>query len=399
MDLYDAFGHYVDWNIISILLGMWMISFLLTDSGVVEYLVQRVFGGARSVFGLVFGMNILAGIVTLFVDNVLVVLLFVPLMIRLAKELGFDPVKSGIMVALSANFMGTALLLGDLPPQLLHVIFGAEFLDFIWMMNRPSSLIILLATFILTIIIVIKILIRGVSHDQRIFRERTSVEKIVIGDKTYFIVAISAFIAVIVLMSLRKPISDYLGYEVRLGVFPLFVATLSSIILVALRKTTFEKIVDEGIDLNAVLFYLSLFILVGTLEKTGVLNIIAESILPALGSLVIGYTVIYWVSGAVSSVVEHDAYILVMLKILKLLYDNGSLDNPWPFNWALLWAGTLGSNFTAAGAPALYVAFRLIEKDLGRRILPREIYMVTVPYALISLVICFFIGYIFWVAY
>jgi hypothetical protein len=39
----------------------------------------------------------------------------------------------------SANFMGTALLLGDLPPQMLHSVAGAEFFDFIWQFGRPSS--------------------------------------------------------------------------------------------------------------------------------------------------------------------------------------------------------------------------------------------------------------------
>ncbi|MGC9009836.1 MAG: SLC13 family permease [Sulfolobales archaeon] len=397
MDLYEAFGHYVDWNIISILLGMWMLSFFLTDSGAVEFIVHRISRSIKSVFGIVFVMNFLAGIVTMFVDNVLVVLLFVPLILKLAKEFGFDPVRSGIMVALSANFMGTALLLGDLPPQLLHVVFGAEFPDFIWMMNRPSSFIVLSLTFIPTLIIVSKILLRETG--KTLPRERFMEESISRVDKIYVIIALISFLTVIALMSLRKTISDLVGYNIRLGVFPLLVASVTAVILVSLRKTSFEKVVDEGIDLNAILFYITLFILVGSLEKTGVLDIIAGALAPATATISLGYTLIYWVSAAISSVVEHDAYILVMLKTLKLLYDNGSLHNPWPFNWALLWAGTLGSNFTAAGAPALYVAFRLIEKDLGRKILPKEIYRVTVLYTLVSLGICYLISYMIWVAY
>ena len=47
--------------------------------------------------------------------------------------------------------MGTALLLGDLPPQMLHSVSGAEFLDFIWMDGRPSSFPILMVTFVSTL--------------------------------------------------------------------------------------------------------------------------------------------------------------------------------------------------------------------------------------------------------
>ena len=52
------------------------------------------------------------------------------------------------MIGFSANFMGTALLLGDLPPQMLHSVAGAEFFDFIWQHGRPSSFPILMVTFI-----------------------------------------------------------------------------------------------------------------------------------------------------------------------------------------------------------------------------------------------------------
>ena len=55
------------------------------------------------------------------------------------------------MIGFSANFMGTAMLLGDLPPQMLHSVAGAEFFDFIWQHGRPSSFPILMMTFILTL--------------------------------------------------------------------------------------------------------------------------------------------------------------------------------------------------------------------------------------------------------
>ena len=55
------------------------------------------------------------------------------------------------MIGFSANFMGTALLLGDLLPQMLHSVAGAEFFDFIWQHGRPSSFPILMVTFVITL--------------------------------------------------------------------------------------------------------------------------------------------------------------------------------------------------------------------------------------------------------
>jgi len=67
---------------------------------------------------------------------------------------------------------------------------------------------------------------------------------------------------------------------------------------------------------------------------------------------VLGGTLLYWVTALIVGVVEHDAYILTMLYVIRDLGNTQSID-PWPLYWMLLWAGTLGSNLTIAGAPAL----------------------------------------------
>ncbi|MEM0283140.1 MAG: SLC13 family permease [Sulfolobales archaeon] len=399
LDLYKAFSSYVDWNIISILIGMWILSFLLRDSGFINYIAMKIIEKTHSVPMIVLYVNILAGIITMLVDNVLVVLLLVPVTLEILRSVGVDPVKPSIMVALSANFMGTALLLGDLPPQLLHVIFGAEFMDFIWMNNKPAAFPILLLSFILTLFISSGVLLRSERNLKTIIEAKTVAGSLSKEsyDKVYMVISLLAFIATVVLMALRKPISDLAGYEIRLGVFPLFTSVVTSLYLVVTRRVSFEKIIDEGIDLNAILFYIGLFILVGSLEETGVLDIIGSIIAPLLTSATyIGFTVVYWISAFLVAFVEHDAYILVMLKTFKHLYEGGLLSDPWPYNWALLFSGTLGSNYTAAGAPALYVAFRLIEKTLNRKISLREIYKTTVTYSTVSLMTCYVISLLIW---
>jgi Na+/H+ antiporter NhaD/arsenite permease-like protein len=56
-----------------------------------------------------------------------------------------------LMIGFGANFMGTALIIGDLPPQMLHSVAGAEFFDFIWHKGRPSSFPMLMTTFLITL--------------------------------------------------------------------------------------------------------------------------------------------------------------------------------------------------------------------------------------------------------
>jgi Na+/H+ antiporter NhaD/arsenite permease-like protein len=56
-----------------------------------------------------------------------------------------------LMIGFAANFMGSAMRLGDLPPQMLHSVAGAAFMDFFWQRGRPSSFPILILTFAITL--------------------------------------------------------------------------------------------------------------------------------------------------------------------------------------------------------------------------------------------------------
>jgi Na+/H+ antiporter NhaD/arsenite permease-like protein len=146
------------------------------------------------------------------------------------------------------------------------------------------------------------------------------------------------------------------------------------------------------------MFYVSLFALVGGLEKGGVIEAIAHWLIPFIqSSLILGTTVVFWVSAAICGIVEHDAYILTILYVIRDLAAESKNIEPWPLYWALLWAGTLGSNLTIAGAPALFVAVNLGEKEDKRKVPLKEFFSYTVAYVLLSLGVCFAITIVLWV--
>jgi Na+/H+ antiporter NhaD/arsenite permease-like protein len=105
--------------------------------------------------------------------------------------------------------------------------------------------------------------------------------------------------------------------------------------------------------------------------------------------------VLYWVTVPIVGLVEHDAYILTFLYTIRDMAQGGI--EPWPLYWMLLWAGTLGSNLTVAGAPALYVALSLAEKEEGRRVSLREFLAWSVPFTLLCSGICYVLGMLIWV--
>ena len=125
----------------AILLSVWIIASYFGKTGVPSWLsVQALHpSGGRSGL-LVIVLSVLSGLISMFVDNVVVILMMAPVALPLARALKLPVTPLVLMIGFSANFMGSAMLLGDLPPQMLHSVAGAEFMDFFWMHGRPTSL-------------------------------------------------------------------------------------------------------------------------------------------------------------------------------------------------------------------------------------------------------------------
>src|SRR5687768_13220505 len=386
----DAFK-YVDWNVMAILLGIWIIAGYFGKSGVPSWLsIQALkLSGGRPGF-LVIILTFLAGFISMFVDNVVTILMMAPVALPLAKALKLRPVPVILMIGFGANFMGTALIIGDLPPQMLHSVAGAEFFDFIWHQGRPSSFPILLVTFVITLGFMWWYGFRKAGARRSVADSGVTAE---IPDKLFATVAVGMFLLTVVAMSMR----EHLG--VQLGLIAMTGAVITVLILEVLGSRTtapkFEEIIQE-LDWRAVFFYIALFALVGGLEKTHVLEILANAIKPIFSeNYALGVTLLYWITIPIVGLVEHDAYILTFLYTIRDLGQAGI--EPWPLYWMLLWCGTLGSNLTVAGAPALYVALSISEKEENRKVSLKEFLAWSVPFALVSSFICYVLGMLIWV--
>jgi Na+/H+ antiporter NhaD/arsenite permease-like protein len=161
------------------------------------------------------------------------------------------------------------------------------------------------------------------------------------------------------------------------------------------NASSFEEALQE-LDWRAIFFYIALFALVGGLEKSQILEMLAHGLKPIFTeSYALGATLLYWITVPIVGLVEHDAYILTFLYTIKDMAQDGI--EPWPLWWMLLWSGTLGSNLTVAGAPALYVAMTLGEKEEGRKISLREFLAWSVPFTLVATGVNYALGMLIWV--
>jgi len=389
---------FVDWNVILILFSIWIISGYLGKSGVPDFLasiVLRMSKGKVAIFVTCIGM--LAGFISMLIDNVVVVLMFAPVIFHASRRFNFDSFGPLLFVGLCANFMGTAMLLGDLPPQMLHSVTGIEFGGFLWHSGRPSSFFVLLISYVITIAFFywkFSRMYKGKVMDLSAMNDERASDHI--KDKPFALVVCGVFLLTIVAMALRPIFGYQLGFIAMWGAIALILFFEAFKRYFTLEIPSVEQVLAE-LDWRAIFFYISLFALVGGLEHAGVVKLVASRITPLIkSSLLAGSTLLYWVTAPIVGIVEHDAYILTLLYVIR---DLGNVQgiNPWPLYWCLLWAGTLGSNLTIAGAPALFVAKNMGEKEDQRKVPLREFLSYSVPYVIISLVFCYIPAMLIWV--
>jgi len=383
---------YVDWNVMAILVGIWIIAGHFGKSGVPSWLsiqALKLSGGRPGL--LVMILTFLAGFISMFVDNVVTILMMAPVALPLARAMKLSPVPVILMIGFGANFMGTALLIGDLPPQMLHSVAGAEFWDFFWQHGRPSSFPILMVTFIITLGAMWAYGFRG---HKRVADLNSLGLSAKIENPLFATIVVVWFIGTVIAMSMREHIGVQLGFISMTGAISL-VLVLSLLGDRVKQADSFEESMQE-LDWRAIFFYVALFALVGGLERSHILDMLANQIKPIfLENYALGATLLYWITVPIVGIVEHDAYILTFLRTIK---DMGAAGiEPWPLYWMLLWSGTLGSNLTVAGAPALYVALSLGEKEEGRKVSLREFLAWSVPFTIVCSVVCYILGMLIWV--
>jgi Na+/H+ antiporter NhaD/arsenite permease-like protein len=387
----DAFG-LVDWNVMAILVSVWIIASYFGRTGVPSWLsVQalRLSGGRPGL--LVMILSALAGVISMFVDNVVVILMMAPVALPLARALKMPVTPLVLMIGFAANFMGSAMLLGDLPPQMLHSVAGAEFGDFFWHQGRPSSFPILMVTFVLTLAAMYAYGFRGHAR-QPVDLQNLGIETH-IPNKLFATVVVGWFLLTVLGMAMRQALDVKLGFIAMTGAVTLVL--LLELLGDRVKAPSFESVLAE-LDWRAIFFYVALFALVGGLERVGLLDMLAHQLRPVFAeSYALGASVMYWVTVPIVGIVEHDAYILTFLHTIKDMQKEGV--EPWPLWWMLLWSGTLGSNLTVAGAPALYAALNICQREEGRKISPREFLAWSVPFTLVAAGVCYLLGMLIWV--
>lgn len=328
---------YVDGNTLGVLIGMMLFVTVVKNSGIFEYIAIRA---AKAVKGRPWALMALFMVITAllsaFLDNVTTVLLIGPMTLAITNMLKLNPVPFFMTQILAANIGGTATLIGDPPNIMIGSAAGLSFNDFI-LSTGPAVLLVMLAT------VACFYFIYG-----RKLQVTQEAREIILGlDETKTIKDRPLLIKSVVMIVLVV-----LGFvfHAQLHLESCTIALTAAAIMLLIGRQDLEETV-AGVEWTTILFFTGLFVVVGGLQETGVIQLLADWLMSAThGSLALTLVIILWFSALISAFLDNIPFVATLIPLI-LAMGNSGMDIA-PLWWAVSLGACLGGNGTLIGASA-----------------------------------------------
>lgn len=341
----EAF-HYIDFNVIFLLVGMMILVNILRETGGIRWLAIYT---AKKVNGsgvlLMIYFALLTAFISAFLDNVTTVLLLGSVTIAIAKDLKINPVPYLITQVIASNIVGTATLIGDPPNIMIGSAAKLDFNQFIF--HLTPVILIILPVVIFTLYLIYKKQL-DIPKAAKKELEAMSLKGLIINKKL-----LERALIVILFVIIAFFFHGVLGLEA--GTIALAGA---SVLLIFENR----RHIWQDVEWTTIFFFVGLFIIVGAVEKVGTIHWLSELIFKLCrGSYDVTAFAILWMSAFLSAFIDNIPYTATMIPLIKNLGHHYQNLNPlW---WSLALGACLGGNGTLIGASANIVVADMANKN------------------------------------
>lgn len=362
---------YIDFNTIGVLVGMMIFVAIVRRSGMFEYIAVRA---AKAVHGdpwkIMVAFTLITALLSAILDNVTTVLLVGPMSIAIARMLKIDPVPFLMGQILASNVGGTATLIGD-PPNIM--IGSAAHLSFMDFLDNTG--------FAVLFILVVLILLMKIVYEKKIELgtvDTGAIEKLDPSKSITNRALMKKGIIVLICVIVGFMFHDKLGIESSV-----IALTAAAVMLIIGREDVNEAIQD--VEWTTILFFMSLFVVVGGLTETGIIKELASKIIDATdGHPMVTMLVLLWASALLSSILDNIPFVATLIPLILAMQADGM--DVTSFWWAISLGACLGGNGTMIGASANVVLSDISTKH-GYPITFKSYLKVGMPFMLLSIVI------------
>lgn len=324
----------VDFNTLGLLFGMMLLVGMLEHTGVFQYL--GIWTAKKTRGNPWYLMIALSGItagLSMILDNVTTIILIVPITIIIAEMLKINPVPILMAEALLSNVGGTGTLVGDPPNIMIGSAAKFSFNDFLL-----HTLPVVLVTWVLTLVF-FRFLFRKdlAKKPENVEQLMAMNEKTAIKEPQTLKKLLVVFALVIALFFLHSALHLEAAMVALIG---------AALALIFVTPKHDPQHVIEKCELSVLLFFASLFVIVGGLEYAGILEHAAKFITSgAENNLIVTALIILWSSAILSAIVDNIPLTVAMIPIITYLGTQGV---PTELLW---WALAFGVGFGGNGSP------------------------------------------------
>jgi Na+/H+ antiporter NhaD/arsenite permease-like protein len=358
----DEAIHAIDFKTILLLMAMMILVEIASKSNIFIWLNTKIVVLTQgSPFWIFVLFCMVTAFFSAFLDNVTTVILIVPMTIQLVKGMGRDPRPFILGEILSSNVGGALTLIGDPPNIIIGGATGFGFLDFLRALWIPVG-----ASLIFTVICLLIIFWSKLKPIRRDMVELYISQMLIESIRLRFLkTTLEPDFIIRVLTILILTVLGFLAEEWTH--IPTFITALTGAMLLELLTSNRVSLSEalEGVEWNTLFFFSGLFIMVGGIEKTGVLEQLGTSIAGSTQDPYILLLLILWVSGFVSMILDNIPFVTVMLPVITTVQTKftGTQMDPHLLWWSLSLGACLGGNATLIGASANVVSVGLAEKE------------------------------------
>ncbi|MCP8616985.1 ArsB/NhaD family transporter [Salirhabdus salicampi] len=335
----DAFYTFIDWHTIALLFSMMVLVSITQKTGFFEYiallLAQRIKGEPVKLLILV---SCLTAIGSALLANVTTVLLFVPVIMHLTRILSLPNFPYLVAIIFSSNIGGTATLIGD-PPNIMigQAVEHFTFVSFLVHLGPVVFIIFLFMIMFLLFFFRSSLKADPLNHEKiKQLNPNDYLKKSPLLYKSLSILLLT------IIGFLLQPL-----LHVDLTTIAVCGALL---LLLVTDQDTDAEVVFREVEWLTLFFFIGLFILVGGLQKSGVIDEIAKGIIWITeGDLPKTAIMILWISGIFSGIVDNIPFVAATIPVIYEFQEYGML-NLDPLWWSLALGACLGGNGTLLGA-------------------------------------------------
>lgn len=339
----------INWATIIFITGMMVMVEGMAKAGFFRWLCLTIAKAVKyKIMPILVTFMIMSSVLAMFIDSITVILFLAAVTVELSQLLKFNPVPMVLAEIFCANLGGSATMCGDPPNIIIGTALGYSFADFL----TNTGLIAGIALIVIVIFFYFAFKKELTANsDAKIDPSAYPNPSDAIESKKDFIISTVIFILAVVLLVTHAQTG-------------LTVAFIGVAIAVITLLTSYKNIgyILKRVDYKTLLFFIGLFIVVGGLEQTGVLEMIADFIGKVCGgNLLIMIFVILWISAIASAIVDNIPFAATMVPVIKTLAATSGADLG-VLAWGLAIGTDIGGSATPIGASANVVGTSVVTK-------------------------------------